>query len=89
MSTKNRENVFHLTVQDLEKYNGTAGIRGWHQVNRQGELLTGGGRGGRWWSRRIVSNRRWRGTAISLMPDVEGTGSDSLLSSMLPTLLEK
>ena len=27
MGTKNRENIFHLTVQNLEKYSGTAGIQ--------------------------------------------------------------
>ena len=27
--------------------------------------------------------------AISLMPDIDGTGSGSLLDSILPTLLEK
>ena len=37
-----------ITVQYLEKYNSTEqwlAYRGWHQVNRQEELLTGGGRG--------------------------------------------
>ena len=27
MGTKNRENIFHLTVQNLGKYSGTAGIQ--------------------------------------------------------------
>ena len=36
---------------------------------------------------RIVSNRRWRATAMSLMPDADGTGSGSLLESILSTLL--
>ena len=39
-------------LQNLEKYSSTAqqlAYRGWHQVNRQEELPTGGGRGqGRW-----------------------------------------
>ena len=42
-------NIFNLTVQYLEKYNSTVqqlACRGWHQVNRQEELLTGGGSGG-------------------------------------------
>ena len=43
--------MFNLIVQYLEKYNGTVqqlAYRGWHQVNRQEELLTrGGGEGGR------------------------------------------
>ena len=42
-------NIFNLTVQYLEKYNSTVqqlAYRGWHQVNRQEELLTGGGSGG-------------------------------------------
>ena len=36
---------------------------------------------------RIVSNRRWRATAMSLVPDADGTGSGSLLDSILSTLL--
>ena len=44
-----QENIFNLTVQSLEKYSSTVqqlAYRGWHRVNRQEELLTGGGRGG-------------------------------------------
>ena len=64
--------------------------RGWHRVNRQEELLTGGGRGG--------GDDRAEGSsaigdggqaAISLTPDVDGTGSGSLLDSILSTLLKK
>ena len=50
------------TGQYLEKYSGAVqqlAYRGWHSVNRQEELLTGGGRGGgRWQSWRIVNKRR-------------------------------
>ena len=51
-STKNKENILNLTVQNLEKYSSTVqqlAYRGWHRVNRQEELLTGGGRGGGRW----------------------------------------
>ena len=44
--------MFNLTVQYLEKDSSTAqqlAHRGWHRVNRQEELLTGGGRGGGRW----------------------------------------
>ena len=35
--------------------------RGCYWVNRQKELLTGGGRGcEKWWSWRIITSRRWR-----------------------------
>ena len=50
--------------------------RGWDWVKRQ-DLLTGGGR---WWSWRIFS-------AVSLLPDINGTASGSLLDSVLSTLL--
>ena len=49
---KNKENIFNLTVQYIEKYSSTVQqlvYRGWHRVNRQEELLTGGGRGGGRW----------------------------------------
>ena len=38
---KNKENIFNLTVQYLEKYSSTIqqlAYRGWPQVNRQEEL---------------------------------------------------
>ena len=52
INTKNKENIFNLTVQYLEKYSSTVqqlAYRGWHRVNRQEELMTGGGRGGGRW----------------------------------------
>ena len=55
--------VLIFTVQHLEKYRSTVQLayRGWHWVNRQEELLTGRGKGGRrWWNWKIVSNRKWR-----------------------------
>ena len=52
--TKNTENIFNLTVEYLEKHCSPVqqlAHRGWHRVNRQEELLTGGGSGGgRRWS---------------------------------------
>ena len=61
---------FHLTIQCLEKYTRPVqqlAYRGWHWVNKQEELLTRRGRGsGRWWSWRIISNRRGGQAAISL-----------------------
>ena len=51
-NTKNKENILNLTVQYLEKYSSIVqqlAYRGWHRVNRQEELLTGGGRGGGRW----------------------------------------
>ena len=50
--------------------------RGWDWVKRQ-DLLTGGGR---WWSWRIFR-------AVSLLPDINGAASGSLLDSVLSTLL--
>ena len=50
--TKNKENISNLTVEYLEKYSSTVqqlAYRGWYQVNRQEELLTGGERGGGRW----------------------------------------
>ena len=40
--TKNKENIFNLTVQDLEKCSSTAqqlAHRGGHRVHRRGELV--------------------------------------------------
>ena len=49
---KNKENIKNFIVQYLVKYSSTVqqlAYNGWHQVNRQEELLTGGeSRGGRW-----------------------------------------
>ena len=42
-----KENIFNLTVQCLEKYSSTVpqlAFKGWHQVKRQDDLLTGGGK---------------------------------------------
>ena len=80
-------------MQSLEKYSSTVqqlAYRGWHRVNRQEELLTGGGE--------EVGDGRAEGTsaigdggraAIALMPDVDGSGAGSLLDSSLSTLLKK
>ena len=74
------------TRENLERHSSRVqqlAHSGWHRVNRQEDLLTGGGReGGRWWS--------WRGQdAISLTPDIDGTGLGSLLDSVRSTLLKK
>ena len=49
---KNKENIFKLTVQNLEKYSTIVqqlAHGSWHWVNSQEELLTGEGRGGGRW----------------------------------------
>ena len=51
-NTKNKEGIFNLIVQDLEKYSSTGqqlAYRDWHRVTSQDEVLTGGGRGGGRW----------------------------------------
>ena len=53
-------------------------------MNKQEELLTGGERGGvRWQSCRIISKGDRGQAAISPLPDTDGTGSASLLHSIL------
>ena len=50
--SNNKKDIFNLTVQYPEKYSTTIqqlAYWGWHQVNKQEELLTGGDRGGRRW----------------------------------------
>ena len=45
INTKNKENIFNLTVQHLEKYSSTVRqlvYRSQHLVNRKEELLTEG-----------------------------------------------
>ena len=60
-------------------------------MNRQEELLTERGRGGERDARAAepsaIQNRGQ--AAISLMPDIVGTGSGSLLDSVLSVLLNK
>lgn len=80
-------------MQYLEKYSSTVqqvAYRAWHLLNRQGELLTGGGRrGGR--QEREGSSVIGDGgkAAVSVMPDIGGTSSDSLLDSVLSILLKE
>ena len=74
---KNKENILNLTVQSLEKYSSALqqlASRGWHRVNRQEELLTGGGR--------EVGDGRAEGPsaiadggrpAVALTPDADGS----------------
>ena len=50
--SNNKKEIFNLTMQYPEKYSTTVqelAYWGWHQVNRQEELVTGGGRGGGGW----------------------------------------
>ena len=42
--TKNKEDIFNLTVEYFEKYSSTVqqlAYKGWHQVRRQKEVATG------------------------------------------------
>ena len=52
--TKNKEDIFNLTVEYFEKYSSTVqqlAHRGWHRVTRQEELPTAEGTGGeKWWN---------------------------------------
>ena len=56
---------------------------GWHQLNRQEELLTGGGRGvGDGRAEGLLAIGCGRQAAVSLMPDVYGTSSGSMLNQL-------
>ena len=52
--TKNKGDIFNLTVEYFEKYSSTVqqlAHRGWHRVTRQEELPTAEGTGGgKWWN---------------------------------------
>ena len=67
--SNNKKEIFNLTMQYPEKYSTTVqelAYWGWHQVNRQEELVTGGGRGGGGWqSWRIDSNRGQRSCSFT------------------------
>ena len=83
MSTTNKENIFNIIVQCLEKYSSTIqqlAYKGWHWVHSQEELLTGEGK--------EVGDGRAEGSSvvgdggqapISLMPDIGGPDPGSLL----------
>ena len=60
--TQNKDNIFNLTVQYLEKYSSTVQqLAHGLASSEQARCVTGGGRRGeRWESWRIVSNRRQR-----------------------------
>lgn len=76
-----------------EKYRKecTHAYRGQHQVNKQEELLTGGGEevGEMVELVRLSAIRDRRQAAMALLTDVDDTGSGSLLVSILSTFLEK
>ena len=83
-----------MTVQCLEKYSSTvqqaAGIQALALSEQQEKLLIGGGGGG---GRSRAEGPSATGgggqAAFSLSPDIDGTGSGSLLDSILFTLLKK
>ena len=55
---------------------------GWHLLNRQEELLTRGSRGVGDRAKGLLAVGYGRQAAVSLVPDVYGTGSGSLLNQM-------
>ena len=58
--TKNKENIFNLTVLDLGRYSNRAqqlALRGGHRVNRREEFLMEAGAEVGDGSRRVVSNK--------------------------------
>lgn len=91
--TKNKENIFNLTVQDLEKYSSAAeqlALRGGHRVNRREELvMEAGAEVGDGRARRVVSNRDGGQAAIPLAADFDGTSSGSTPDSIPAILLKK
>ena len=85
---KNKESIFNLTVQYLEKNSSSIvqhlAYRGWHWVNSQELEEVVDGRTEVW------SGIGTRGqAAVSLMPDPDGMGSGSLLDSTVFTFFEK
>ena len=79
---KNKDNIFNLTLQHLKKFSGTVQLayRGWHLVNRKEELLQEeGGEVGGGLTEGSAAVGDGGQAAISLMPDADGIGSDSLL----------
>jgi len=85
--TKNKGDIFHLTVEYCEKYSSTVqqlAHRGWHRVTRQEELLSAGGRGGgEWWSWRIISSRTHHCTIAAFAPVSSVQFSRSFMSDSL------
>ena len=86
-NTKNKESLFNLTVRCLEKDSSV--YRGWRGVNKQEGLLTGGGEevgdGGAEGSSAVGDGKH---AAVLLTPDIDGTGSGSLLDSIQSTFLK-
>lgn len=84
--------MFNLTVQYLGKYNSSAqhlAYRGWHRRKRA--RVTTKGRRGRGTVELKDCRPPWEmeGKLRSLTLGVDGTGSGSLLDSILSTLLKK
>ena len=80
-------------MQYLEKYSSTVqqlAYKGWHLVNRQEELwLEEGEEVGDGTAEGSSAIGDGGQAAISLMPDIDNTSSDSLLDSILHTLDRK
>ena len=77
----------HSTLKSTQ-YSTTAGTQDWHGVKRRQELLTGEAVGdGRTEGSAATGDRGQ--AALSLSFDVDGTGSGSLLDSILSILLKK
>ena len=73
--------MINLTVECLERYSSRVqqlASRGWHQVDRQEEMLTAGGRPG---GRSATGDRGQ--AAGSLLPDAAGTRLRAFESSQL------
>ena len=82
-NTKNKESLFNLAVQYLEK--DSSAYRGWRGVNKQEGLLTGGGEevgdGG---AEGSSAGGEGGQAAAACMPGADGVGSRSLLEPGVP-----
>lgn len=82
-NTKNKESLFNLAVQYLEKDSST--YRGWRGVNKQEGLLTGGGEeGGDGGAEGSSAGGEGGQAAAARTPGADGTGSRSLLEPGVP-----
>jgi len=79
---KDKDNIFNLTLQHLKKFSVQYSWhnRGWHLVNRKEEFLQEeGGEAGGGLTEGSAAVGDGGQAAISLTPDADGIGSDSLL----------